>query len=87
MEYFVQSSGNPKPVKALESREQLIGYTIKEMDGMTPVQFSLPTTAFNNYHFDLQPKTVLWLICTYSMENNSEHHSRMGKHVKATLYY
>ena len=85
MEYFVLNPGNPKPVKSLGSQEQLIAYSTKEMDGKTQVRFSLPTTAVDDYHFDLGPNTTLWLICAYSMEDEFEHHSRMRKHVKVTL--
>ena len=85
MEYYVVSAGNPKPVKTLGSKEQLITYTTEEMDGKTHVRFSLPTTAVDNYHFNLRPNTTLWLICAYSMEDEFEHHSRMRKHIRVTL--
>ncbi len=85
MEYYVVSAGNPKPIKHMGSEEQLIGYATKEVNGKTQVSFSLPTSRFDDYHFDLKPKTPLWLICAYSMEDEFEHHSRMRKHINVIL--
>lgn len=85
MEYYVVGPGNPKPIQSMGSQEQLITYTTQEIKGHTQVTFSLPTSALDDYHFDLKPNTSIWLICAYSMEDEFEHHSRMRKHVKVTL--
>ncbi|WP_222983343.1 DOMON domain-containing protein [Flagellimonas meishanensis] len=84
-DFYVVSAGNPKPVKALGSKSQVIDPQGSEENGITTITFSMPVVAFDNYHFDLSKGRKLWLICAYSMEDEFDHHSRMRRHIEITL--
>lgn len=82
---YVVGFGNPQPVEKLGGKSAIHQLQGEEKAGRTTIRFSIPKTAIDKYHYDLQPGQDLWLICAYSRADEFDHHSTMRQHVQVKL--
>ena len=84
-EYFVMGYGDHQPIQALGGEvavQEFVG--LENADG-TSFQFSMKTQMQDGFHYDLSPGQRVWIICSYSMQDDFGHHSVMQRHLEITL--
>ena len=84
-EFFVVGFGNPQPVKSLGGQVAVKDYQGAEDAKGTSFQFSIDTSIRDDFHYDLTEGQKVWLICSYSMEDDFGHHSIMRRHLEIRL--
>jgi len=72
----VKSLGGQVAVKDYQGAEDAKG---------TSFQFSIDTSIQDDFHYDLSEGQKVWLICSYSMEDDFGHHSIMRRHLEISL--
>lgn len=84
-EFYVVGFGDPQPVVSLGGKLAVQAYEGVEDATGTSFQFTVDTSIQDDYHYDLRPGQKVWLICSYSMEDDFGHHSIMRRHLEIEL--
>ena len=82
---YVVSAGVHKKIEALGGQTAIKNPICTENKKGTTMKFSILKKQLDKFHYSLTDRTNIWLICTYSQEDDFEHHSIMRQHVEATF--
>ena len=84
-EYYVLGYGDHQPILQLGGTPAVQDYIGLETTDGTSFQFTMKTKTSDGFHYDLSEGKRVWLICSYSMEDDFGHHSIMQRHLEITL--
>ena len=84
-EYYVLGYGDHQPIEVLGGQAAVQEFVGLESTDGTSFQFSMKTQMKDGFHYDLSPGQRVWIICSYSMEDDFGHHSIMQRHLEITL--
>lgn len=84
-EYFILGYGDHQSVQALGGQSAVQKFVGLENSDGTSFQFTMKTQLQDGFHYDLSPGQRVWIICSYSMEDDFGHHSVMQRHIEITL--
>ncbi|MEL6656788.1 MAG: DOMON domain-containing protein [Bacteroidota bacterium] len=84
-EYFILGYGEPQSVEALGGQSAVQEFVGLENADGTSFQFTMKTQLQDGFHYDLSPGQRVWIICSYSMEDDFGHYSVMQRHIEITL--
>lgn len=84
-EFYVLGFGNPQPMNAIGGDISVKDFLGFEDASGTSFQFSIDPAVQDDFHYELKEGNKIWLICSYSLADEFDHHSIMRRHIEIEL--